>query len=402
MSPKIKKELILEGLDCANCSAKIEFEANQIAGVNASMNFITKTLIIETENRQELESVLAQINTIVNKHEPDVIVREKTINKGEKKALILVGLGCANCAAKMETQIKNLAGVKNATVDFVTKKLIIETNSKQDLKRIIEEATAIVKRIEPDVKVVDEEQKRKSDNKRIFILEGLGCANCASKIELEVKKLEGVKTASVDFVSKKLTMETDPNVNSEKINEDIVSIVKRIESDVKVISAEEIIKEKVKKNDDKEEFQNKKEMVRLGIGGVLFALGLALNLPNWIEFTVFLISYIIVGGEIVLKALKNIAKGQVFDENFLMSIATIGAFLIGEYPEGVAVMLFYRVGEFFQDIAVNRSRKSISALMDIRPDFANLKVGDDLKKVSPEDVCGVSGTLTRVKVNTMF
>ena len=122
MSQKIRKELILEGLDCANCSAKIEYEANQIAGVSVSMNFMTKTLTIETENGQELERILVQINTIVNKHEPDVIVREKTINKGEKKALILVGLGCANCAAKMETQIKNLTGVKNATVDFVSKK----------------------------------------------------------------------------------------------------------------------------------------------------------------------------------------------------------------------------------------------------------------------------------------
>ena len=386
MSSKIKKQLILEGLDCANCSAKIEFEANQIAGVNASMNFITKILTIETENGQELESVLAQINTIVNKHEPNVIVKEKTINKGTKKSLILVGLGCANCAAKMETQIKNLAGVKSVTVDFVSKKLIIETNSKQDLNRIIEEATAIVKKIEPDVKVVDEEQKRKSGNKKVFILEGLGCADCASKIESGVKNLEGVKVVSVDFVSRKLTLETDENINSQKLNEDIISIVKRIEPDVKVISAEEVIKEKVKENNKEEEDDNKKEIIRFGISGAFFALGLVLNLPGWMEFSVFLISYIVSGGRIVLRALKNITRGQVFDENFLMSIATIGAFFIGEYPEGVAVMLFFQVGEFFQELAVNRSRKSITALMDIRPDFANLKVGDDLKRVSPEEV----------------
>ncbi len=386
MSSSNKKELILEGLDCANCSAKIELEANQIPGVKASMNFMTKTLTIETENIQELENILAQISIIINKHEPDVIVREKTINKGAKKSLILVGLGCANCAAKMETQIKNLAGVKNATVDFVSKKLIIEANSKQDLNRIIEEATAIVKKIEPDVKVVDEEQKKKRGNKKVFILEGLGCADCASKIESGVKNLEGVKVASVDFVSKKLTLEIDENINFQKLSEDIISIVKRIEPDVKVMSAEEIIKEKVKENDDKEEESNKKELLRLGISGAFFALGLTLNLPNWIELTVFLISYIISGGKIVLRALKNITRGQVFDENFLMSIATIGAFFIGEYPEGVAVMLFFQVGEFFQELAVNRSRKSISALMDIRPDFANLKVGDDLKRVSPEDV----------------
>ena len=100
----------------------------------------------------------------------------------------------------------------------------------------------------------------------------------------------------------------------------------------------------------------------------------------------YLISYILVGGKVVLRAIKNISRGQVFDENFLMSIATIGAFLLKQFPEGVAVMLFYQVGELFQDMAVNQSRKSISALMDIRPDFANLKIGDEIKKVSPEDV----------------
>lgn len=92
------------------------------------------------------------------------------------------------------------------------------------------------------------------------------------------------------------------------------------------------------------------------------------------------------GGEVVLKAAKNIVRGQVFDENFLMSVATIGAFAIQEFPEGVAVMLFYQVGELFQDIAVNRSRRSIKALMDIRPDYANLKIGDEEKTVSPEEV----------------
>lgn len=382
MSSGNKKELILEGLDCANCSAKIEFEANQISGVKASMNFLTKTLTIEAENEQELDSILAKIYTIVNKHEPDVKIREKTINKGAKKSLMLEGLGCANCAAKIEAQINNLAGVKNANVDFVSKKLTIEANSKQDLKKIIEEAKTIVKKIEPDVKVVDEEQERQTGNKKVYVLEGLVCADCASKIESGVKKLEGVKLASVDFVSSKLTLETDTNVNFEKLNEDIVTIVKKIEPDVKVI-AEEV---NVIENDGKEEDNNKKELIKIGISGAFFATGLALNLPGWMEFTVFLISYIISGGEIVLKALKNISRGQVFDENFLMSVATIGAFFIGEYPEGVAVMLFFRVGEFFQELAVTRSRKSISELMDIRPDFANLKIGDDLKRVSPEEV----------------
>ncbi|HEM3600748.1 TPA: cadmium-translocating P-type ATPase, partial [Streptococcus suis] len=111
------------------------------------------------------------------------------------------------------------------------------------------------------------------------------------------------------------------------------------------------------------------------------------NLNNeWLQIALFIISYIIVGGDVVKRAVKNIFKGQVFDENFLMSIATIGAFFIGEYPEGVAVMLFYQVGELFQSYAVGKSRKSIASLMDIRPDYANVKKGDELVKVDPDEV----------------
>lgn len=132
----------------------------------------------------------------------------------------------------------------------------------------------------------------------------------------------------------------------------------------------------------------KKEFILegLGIGAALFFTALLFKLPFWVEFGMFFVSYILVGGEVLIKAARNISRGQVFDENFLMSVATIGAFAIKEFPEGVAVMLFYQVGEFIQDIAVNRSRKSIAALMDIRPDFANLKVGDEVNKVSPDEV----------------
>jgi Cd2+/Zn2+-exporting ATPase len=131
---------------------------------------------------------------------------------------------------------------------------------------------------------------------------------------------------------------------------------------------------------------NKKDLIRLGIGAAIFAIASIMTFSNIVEFILYFISYVLVGGEVVLRAIKNIIRGQVFDENFLMAIATIGAFAIGEYPEGVAVMLFYQVGEIFQGMAVNRSRKSITALMDIRPDFANLKIGDELKKVDPEEV----------------
>jgi Cd2+/Zn2+-exporting ATPase len=130
-----------------------------------------------------------------------------------------------------------------------------------------------------------------------------------------------------------------------------------------------------------------KRLWRIIIGAAVLATAVLLNLNNeWLKIALFIISYIIVGGDVIKKAVKNIFKGQVFDENFLMSIATIGAFFIGEYPEGVAVMLFYQVGELFQSYAVGKSRKSIASLMDIRPDYANVKKGDELVRTDPDEV----------------
>ncbi|MFP5453352.1 heavy metal translocating P-type ATPase [Parvimonas sp. G1604] len=130
-----------------------------------------------------------------------------------------------------------------------------------------------------------------------------------------------------------------------------------------------------------------KRLWRIIIGAAVLATAILLSLNNeWLQIALFIISYIIVGGDVVKRAVKNFFKGQVFDESFLMSIATIGAFFIGEYPEGVAVMLFYQVGELFQSYAVGKSRKSIASLMDIRPDYANVKKGDELVKVDPDEV----------------
>lgn len=131
----------------------------------------------------------------------------------------------------------------------------------------------------------------------------------------------------------------------------------------------------------------KKETIKIIISFVLFLISLIIHFENeWINIGIYIISYLIVGLDIVLKAIKNIFRGEVFDENFLMTIATIGAFIIGEFPEAVAVMLFYQVGELFQSYAVDKSKKSIASLMDIRPDFANIKKDGKVVKVNPEEV----------------
>lgn len=222
--------------------------------------------------------------------------------------------------------------------------------------------------------------------KKEIILQGLDCANCAAKIENQVRNLAGVRSATLDFFGKKLIIEADNQDELQRIVKEATAIVNKLEPDVKVITGELKSKPGQKVDEVTEDSSNKKEIIQLAVGGGLFLLGILLNLPYWGEVAIFSLAYLIVGGEILVRAVKNIFRGQVFDENFLMAIATIGAFAIKEFSEGVAVMLFYQVGELFQSIAVNRSRKSISDLMDIRPDFANLKIGDEERKVSPEEV----------------
>lgn len=311
MEKGIRKELILEGLNCVNCTEKIQDKVSKVEGVNnASISFATKILTVETNDMSKIDGIISETRRIVKRLEPDVIVKEKSYTNSPKKALALLGLSCANCSSKIQEQVSKVKGVKNAHVDFSTGKLIIEVEDKYNLERITKEATEIVKKIEPGVNVVDVDKKENSHKDE----EEHGPSHSHS------------------------------------------------------------------------EGQNRKEMIRLIIGALFFAVPLIFKFTNSIEFILYLISYILVGGEVVLRAVRNIGRGEVFDENFLMTLATVGAFFIGEYPEGVAVMLFYQVGEFFQDVAVNRSRKSISALMDIRPDYANLKEGEELKKVSPEQV----------------
>ena len=315
-------------------------------------------------------------------------VNDKLLDKNNikkvKKEFILEGLGCANCAAKMEQKINALDGIHTANVNFLTKTLILEIKELNKVEELISAVTNIVTNIEGHVKV----KEKISDKifRKEILLEGLCCANCAGKIESESNNIDGVKSATVDFMRTKLIMEIEDSSKENTIINNVRGIVKRIEPDVNVVILDE--KDKALKSRDEEvkEESNKSEIIRFAVGAAIFAIATSMNFSSSIELMLYLISYVLVGGEVVLGALKNISRGQVFDENFLMSIATIGAFAIGEYPEGVAVMLFYQIGEMFQDMAINRSRKSISALMDIRPDFANLKLNDDIKKVSPEEV----------------
>ncbi|MDR0723127.1 MAG: cadmium-translocating P-type ATPase [Treponema sp.] len=229
--------------------------------------------------------------------------------------------------------------------------------------------------------------------KREYILDNLCCPKCAAKIEKHIGALEGVSRALVDFSVQKLTIETRNPEHWEDIMIRAGGIIKRLEPsvalrDTVLFPNRDVAKDKAPSASVQDRFRR----ISLSLGAFLFVLGMVFEYVPSIAWTplmrlaLFLASYLLVGGEVLIKAIKNSTKGEIFDENFLMSIATIGAFAIGEYPEGVAVMIFYRIGEAFQDYAVGRSRKSISALMDIRPDYANLKTAAGLERVSPETV----------------
>ncbi|KIV62565.1 Lead, cadmium, zinc and mercury transporting ATPase [Bacillus mycoides] len=297
-----------------------------------------------------------------------------------KKKLMLEGLDCANCAMKIEKGVGNIEGVTSCSVNFATKTMLLETPQNKE-NQVVTEAKQLVTKLEPHIKV-QEEQKTKLV-KEVFVLEGLDCANCAMKIENKVKEMPTVSEATVDFVSKKLRVEVANKRELESTVQNIKNVVQKLEPDVKVVREEE------KGHDhghDHGDGNVKKMIGRLVVGGILTGIAALAGLPQMITIPLFVLAYLLIGGDIVWRAVRNITRGQVFDENFLMAIATLGAFAIQQYPEAVAVMLFYQVGELFQSIAVNRSRKSITSLMDIRPDYANVKVGNETKQVSPEDV----------------
>lgn len=297
--------------------------------------------------------------------------------------LTLDGLDCASCAIKIEDSIKSITGVREASLNFVTKTLKIEAADSDQLDHVLTEAQKVIRKLEPKVIIKNKEIEKATQT---LILVGLTCANCVSKIEKEVKNIAGVKNSTLDFATQRLTIEADKH-ELNRITAEAAQVVQRIEPGVRIKESQDAVKvSNFKNNEDEEKSDKRNELIRLTLGAAIFAIGLIFRFTYWVEFALYFISYLLVGSEVLTNAIRNIRRGQVFDENFLMSIATVGAFAIGEFPEGVAVMLFYQVGEYFQDLAVNRSRKSITALMDIRPDYANLKVNEEITKVSPEQV----------------
>ena len=321
-----------------------------------------------------------------------------------EKIYILEGLDCPNCALKIEKALIKNKYIIYASVNAAT--LLCNIEYSEFNEQIEKEVIQLIEELE-DIKVKKKEHHHKHkhedcgcghhhehkhedcecgchhehyhehrnepNNKGLrkikWIIEGLDCAHCALKVEDAVNKVDGVNYASINFTTKTLLFYLEDKVNEDKVKNNVKQAILDKEN-VQIIEENEA---NVVKKD------NKKYLIILGI--LLLPVGLYLN-----NNILFIISYLLVGYKVIIKALKNIKRGEIFDENFLMLIATIGAVFVGEYLEAVAVMLFYQVGEYFQDKAVDKSRRSISELMNIKSDIAHIEVNGEFKDVHPDEV----------------
>ena len=220
---------------------------------------------------------------------------------------------------------------------------------------------------------------------KIYMLENLGCAHCAAKMEEKIGEISGITEASITFATKQLRITAeDPDTYLEEVR----AICTSIESQVKVIPREIRKKESVMAEDANSRKKEWGDLPVIIFGAVLF---IAANVfakmdgMGTVSLIVFVAAYLVLGGKILLEAARNISHGQIFDENFLMCIATIGAFTIQEYAEAVGVMLFYRIGEYFEEKAVERSRSQIMEAVDLRPETVNLMVGEEAVEIAAEE-----------------
>ncbi len=284
-------------------------------------------------------------------------------------------IDCAACAAKIEHSISELKGISDVSLSYMNSSLVYKC-APEDAGRIEKEIIDTVQAEEPDARVILTEKKKQVD----LLIQDIDCADCAAKVEKKISEIEGIEDVSLDFMNSHLRYTCDP-ADAAAMEQKLREVTAREEPDAKISAWTE----KKKVNAEKEEAEEEENTLpRIIIGGVLFAIAMAVSGRGGIILAAC--AYVILGYDVILKAFKGIGHGQLFDEHFLMTVATFAAVYLGDMKEACGVMLFYQIGEYFQDMAVDRSRRSIGALMDIRPDSARVNRNGNWVDVSPEDV----------------
>ena len=346
---------------------------------------------------------------------------------------ILEGLDCANCAAKLEQKINSLEGVETASITFATGQLRVTA---EDPDQLLDQIIDTAHKMEPDVKIYKKERRRRKSvsqehehnheshehhehshgescscghdhnhehhqeessaqgTSRAYILEGLDCANCAAKIETKIRSLPEIEHASLIFANKQLRVSAK---NTDGLRELIQTVVDSVEDGVTVVerassksSAKMDVSAKTAQSVKESMDPMKKTRIQIITGTVLFlaaelAEKLIPGIPHAVVNVLLVAAYLILGSKALMTAYRNIKKGQVFDENFLMTLATLGAFATNQIHEAVGVMLFYRIGEYFEQYATNQSRSQIMDAVDMRPEVVNLVSGDEIEVIEAEE-----------------
>lgn len=287
----------------------------------------------------------------------------------------VVGIDCADCAAELAEEIRKIEGVLSADIHFMQQKLYF-TCDEEKHSAIEQKVFDIIHDDEPDAVITALHDETKHLFK--FNIKNIDCADCANEIAEKAMEIEGVEHAEADFMHAILRVQFATSEYT-RIENALREMIAREEPEVEF--SRYYAEQKVEK---KEDHSTQMMIVRLVLGASLF--GLSFILTGIISNISTLVAYIILGYDVIYKAFNNLRRGKLLDENFLMTIATFAALYLSDWKEATGVMLFYQIGEFFQDLAVDHSRKSIAALMDIRPDYASVQSGIEFIKVDPTEV----------------
>ena len=297
-----------------------------------------------------------------------------------KKTLNIDGLDCAACAAELEEELAKIKGISSVSVSFVMQKIALEYESEAALNQAINAAENFeeVKVLPEQTEISEDGETNGAAGKTVLKIENLHCAGCAAELEELLKKHEGLSEVSVDFVGQKIGFRAKDKAAIQKA----IDAANKFEK-VRVLNANEALGEgrdleETKKSVKKSAFdENKKQLIPILFSAVFFLAGVLLarcfdfTAARVISYACYAIAYFSVGYPVLVSTAKNVAKGRVFDENFLMTIASVGAVLLGDYAEGVAVMFLYQLGEWLQAVAVGSSRRSVTDLMALKSESAN-------------------------------
>lgn len=362
----MKKKYHIEGIDCANCAAKVEKKMNDLPDVSVTLTFATSQLLVEAENPDE---VLPKLREIADKMEPGTVIEEISKAKkhsGKKKTHHHHDDedSCDDdCCCHGEHEEHEHHHHHHDDEDCCDGDCCCHGEHEHHHHKHLDGVT-----------------------KKKYRIEGIDCPNCAAKVERKMNELPDV-AVTLTFATSQLLVEAK---NPDEVLPKLREIADKMEPGTVIEEYSSEKKTSVEADEDGGDDDVKVELIKIAIGAFVFICGVVcqkyLNVIPAVYIELFVVSYIILGGEVVLKAVKNLFRGKLFDENFLMSIATIGAFATGEYPEAVGVMLFYEIGELFEDIAVGKSRKQIMEAVDMRPEVVRYIDGDNVIELDPEEI----------------